>query len=283
MGKPERTTDMTVWRMAMRCGNQGYSLWPQCLRHGVAAITYQVLGKTDLARFPKGHPKQLWNQLEPSQKSSLAKVAYEMQPGHTIYVKEGKWIVCRGTVTGPYQFDAEGKIVRPGYEHDPFSHQVPVDWDAGFAPVEISLGAEPTTVLKLDGERLRRLEEAIRETSRKASQGPESQQEVVLQAMEGHAYRAEATFRQRNRALIEAKKMESDGKCSVCGFSFGERYAEITRDCLVAHHVEPIGKRKKASKTTLDDIELLCPNCHAAVHTKTPPLTAAELRGMLIE
>jgi hypothetical protein len=32
---------MTVWRMAMRYGSQGESLWPQCLEHGFAAIRYK--------------------------------------------------------------------------------------------------------------------------------------------------------------------------------------------------------------------------------------------------
>ncbi len=106
--------------------------------------------------------------------------------------------------------------------------------------------------------------------------------EVQLAAMEGRHYLAEAKFRRRNRALIEEKKRQSNGKCSVCGFDFKTTYKGLDRDLLVGHHVEPIGKRKKASKTTLDDIEILCPNCHAAVHSEDPPLSADELRGRLI-
>jgi predicted HNH restriction endonuclease len=105
--------------------------------------------------------------------------------------------------------------------------------------------------------------------------------EQILAALEGDTYPAEALFRKRNRALIDAKKLKSDGKCSVCGFSFIDQYTGLTNDCLVGHHVKPIGKRKKVTKTTLDDIDLLCPNCHTAVHTKDPPLTAAKLRKML--
>jgi 5-methylcytosine-specific restriction endonuclease McrA len=107
-------------------------------------------------------------------------------------------------------------------------------------------------------------------------------EEVQLAAMEGRHYIAEGGFRRRNHALIEAKKKESDGKCSVCCFDFKERYGGIEKDHLVAHHVKPIGKRKKATKTTLADIDLLCPNCHAAVHSEDPPISADELRGRLI-
>ena len=106
--------------------------------------------------------------------------------------------------------------------------------------------------------------------------------EVQLAAMEGRHYLAEAKFRRRNRALIEEKKRQSDGKCSVCSFDFKTAYKGLERDLLVGHHVEPIGKRNKASKTTLDDIDILCPNCHAAVHSQDPPLTAEELRGRLV-
>jgi 5-methylcytosine-specific restriction endonuclease McrA len=106
--------------------------------------------------------------------------------------------------------------------------------------------------------------------------------EVQLAAMEGRHYLAEAKFRQRNRALIEEKKRRSDGRCSVCEFDFKATYKGIERDLLVGHHVEPIGKRTKGSKTTLGQIDVLCPNCHAAVHSQDPPLTAAELRTMLI-
>jgi len=106
--------------------------------------------------------------------------------------------------------------------------------------------------------------------------------EVLLAAMEGRHYLAERGFRQRNRLLIEAKKKQSDGKCSVCGFDFKERYRGIEKDHLVAHHVKPIRQRKRASKTTLDQIDIFCPNCHAAAHSQDPPLTADQLRKMLI-
>lgn len=105
--------------------------------------------------------------------------------------------------------------------------------------------------------------------------------EVQLAAMEGRHYIAEAKFRLRNRALIEEKKRQSDGKCNVCKFDFQATYKGLERNFLVGHHVKPIGKRKKATKTTLADIDVLCPNCHAAVHSEDPPLCANELRSRI--
>jgi 5-methylcytosine-specific restriction enzyme A len=51
--------------------------------------------------------------------------------------------------------------------------------------------------------------------------------------------------------------------------------------CLVAHHRQPIGGRERASKTTIDDIALVCPNCHAVAHTANPPLSSAAIRKMV--
>ena len=75
---------MTIWRMSFRAGNQGYEMWPDCFRLGIAAITYYPLVKTDLSQYPYGEPKELWKQLEPSQKASLRRVAYEMKAGDII-------------------------------------------------------------------------------------------------------------------------------------------------------------------------------------------------------
>jgi hypothetical protein len=107
-------------------------------------------------------------------------------------------------------------------------------------------------------------------------------QELHLTALEGDCHRAEAMFRSRNRKLIAEKKRLSQGKCTVCEFDFNATYQGLKRDLLVAHHAKPIGKRTKATRTMLEDIDVLCPNCHAAVHPQDPPLSAGQLRQRLV-
>ena len=61
---------------------------------------------------------------------------------------------------------------------------------------------------------------------------------------------------------------------------FKEDYsiAEVSnRFGLIAHHIRPIRDRKKESVTNLEDLALLCPNCHAVVHIKDPPLSIPQL------
>jgi nitroreductase len=122
---------MKYWRMAFREGSQGYSLWPLCKNHNVAAISYTPIDSIDLSNFPgKKEPVRLWKKLSSSQQSSLFKAANEMQIGDVIYAKEGTEIVGRGRVMGHYKYGLNKKILSPGGYLWP--HQIPVFWDRSF-------------------------------------------------------------------------------------------------------------------------------------------------------
>jgi hypothetical protein len=144
---------MASWRMAFRTGNKGLSLWPECLRLNVAVITYLPLADIDLRLYPEFEPKDKWRELSPSQRSSLGKVAYAMQGGDVIYVKEGPNIVGKGVVSGPpgqpaYEFDPSDRIVT---ELEIWRHQVPVKWEHGFAPVRLLIGTSQQFVVQAIG------------------------------------------------------------------------------------------------------------------------------------
>ena len=257
---------MTTWRMAFRVGPRGHEMWPQCLRLGVAAITYDPLAYTDLSVHPKYEPKDLWMRLAPTQKASLGRLAYEMKKGDVIFVKHADRIICQGIVKGKYRYDSEHRIIDPNGV--PWSHQVPVAWDTSFPEVKILLGGEQVTVKILSQENVNNLE----------TKGKEAKQSYEkAEAIEGEAYKREVLFRARNRALIQAKKQDSDYRCEKCGLSFYEIYGDIGKNFIIAHHLEPISFRREPSKTTLDDIVLLCANCHAMVHRKQPPLSVNDL------
>lgn len=154
---------MTVWRMSFRVGNHGYEMWPDCLRAGVAAITYEPLTTTDLAQFPDGEPRNLWSQLAPAQKACLKQFAYKIKGGDTIYVKQGPKIVGKGTVRGDsnsraYKFDATLQLRDP--YGTPWAHQVPVEWLPDFPEVDILLGSEQFALRELSPESISELEGA---------------------------------------------------------------------------------------------------------------------------
>ena len=260
-----------IWRMSFRYGNQGPSLWPQCFKHNVAVITYKPIHTTNLGKFPHGLPKHLWKKLAPAQKASLRRFVYEIKKGDTIFVKEGTRIIGRGKVLRPYAYN-EKNIVRDPYGSY-WHHQISVQWERNFPPVDILLGsAQQFTVIELTPPQIEELNNRIQAIS----QRPRTQE-----VTEGEYITAEVTFRKRNRDIIEEKKRYSNGKCESCGFSFPNRY-RIKKDCLVAHHKIPIGARTHSSKTTVDDIALLCPNCHSVAHTSNPPLSIEQIKKLLI-
>ena len=259
--------------MSFRAGNQGYEMWPDCFRLGVAAITYHLFERTDLSKHPEGEPKELWSKLQPAQKASLRRVAYEMKAGDVIYVKQGPVIVGKGIVKGrhdrAYTFDSRFRLKTP--DGVPWSHQVPVDWVTDFPEVKIFLGSEPLTVKELSEEKIKLLQQTVVEIALDNKK---------LEVLEGDAYLKEAVFRSRNRALIQAAKANSDYCCEACECNFEETYGVIGRAYIVAHHLRPIAGGP--SKTSLDDIALVCANCHAMIHTSNPPLRIEDLRELVL-
>ncbi len=222
----------------------------------------------DCSKLTEDEYDEIWRRKWPksgSARNSLKNVAYRMKKGDIIYVKQGLYIVGKGVITREYEYDPD--ILR-GTEAG-WEHFVKVNWENGFPKFNLVLDADQITVLKLEGERLnkiRRMEPKIIKEIK------------IVEAKEGKRYTSEAIFRTRNRALIEVKKAKSDYCCEVCKMSFKEVYGKIGEKYIIAHHVNPIGGRKRASKTTLDDIALVCANCHDMLHRKDPSMSIDELR-----
>lgn len=76
---------------------------------------------------------------------------------------------------------------------------------------------------------------------------------------------------ERDRALREAKISDFISKngsvyCEICGFNFRSTYPFLGRDIIQVHHQTPLADLTEATKTTLNDLMLLCANCHFAIH-----------------
>lgn len=70
--------------------------------------------------------------------------------------------------------------------------------------------------------------------------------------------------------------------CSVCNFNFEEKYGELGKGFIHVHHLIPISKiGKNYEINPIDDLRPLCPNCHAMIHKKNPPLTIKELKNII--
>ena len=91
---------------------------------------------------------------------------------------------------------------------------------------------------------------------------------------------------ERNSVLIRRAKdrfRERNGRlhCEVCGFDFAQVYGVLGEDYIEAHHVVPVSELQAQSPTHLDDLKMVCPNCHRMLHRSKTLLTVEELRSIV--
>lgn len=99
---------------------------------------------------------------------------------------------------------------------------------------------------------------------------------------EGTARLVSHLRRERNRAIVEAKKAETlnaTGRlcCEVCGFDFSATYGALGEGFCEVHHLVPLSASTDSVTTTLDDLAILCSNCHRIIHRTEPMLSVSQL------
>lgn len=83
----------------------------------------------------------------------------------------------------------------------------------------------------------------------------------------------------RNRTLC----LDAHGyQCSVCGFDFEKAYGLLGKGFIHVHHIVPVSKLGEGYVIDpVNDLIPVCPNCHAMLHRKDPPLLPDELKKIL--
>lgn len=105
-------------------------------------------------------------------------------------------------------------------------------------------------------------------------------------AREGGLLEVVARRRERSRALRQRKiraVVAAGGAvaCEICGFNFGRVYGDRGEGYIEVHHVEPLHVTGE-STTNLDDLALLCANCHRMCHRGewvTPEIVAESMNS----
>lgn len=101
---------------------------------------------------------------------------------------------------------------------------------------------------------------------------PAEMREAEASAVEGEIRYGTREHRSRESRL-RAEKIASvltrgeALRCEVpgCGFDFGATYGELGHGFAVVHHLDPIGDGG-VRRTRLEDLAVVCANCHAMVH-----------------
>jgi 5-methylcytosine-specific restriction protein A len=101
----------------------------------------------------------------------------------------------------------------------------------------------------------------------------------------GAAYRTHRVY-ERNGQIVALRKrsaLEKLGRlsCEACEFDFATVYGPRGYGFIEAHHTKPVHAMKDGEVTRLDDLALLCSNCHRMVHSTRPWLSLEELRRLV--
>ena len=103
-----------------------------------------------------------------------------------------------------------------------------------------------------------------------------------ITAPEGRVLVRTHMVRERNPTLVKRKKAAVLAKegylaCEACGFDFKKTYGDRGQGFIECHHTKPLHTLNPESNTRLDDLALLCANCHRMIHVTSPWLTVKGL------
>lgn len=73
---------------------------------------------------------------------------------------------------------------------------------------------------------------------------------------------------ERNKKLADKVKKLKGCTCEACGFNFEEKYGELGKGFIEAHHLKPLHtyEDEKVALDPIKDFAVLCSNCHRMVH-----------------
>jgi 5-methylcytosine-specific restriction protein A len=92
--------------------------------------------------------------------------------------------------------------------------------------------------------------------------------------------------RERNHRAVERKKqqvLQQTGSlsCEACGFDFEKVYDALGRGFAECHHLILLTDLPLARATKLDDLAIVCSNCHRMLHRSRPICSIPELRSLV--
>lgn len=104
--------------------------------------------------------------------------------------------------------------------------------------------------------------------------------------LEGRLLVGTHLYRERNKQIVKQKKqqyLDEFGclRCETCDFDFANIYGSRGKGFIECHHVIPLSELNVATETKLNDLSLLCANCHRMIHRKQPWLSLESLSNLL--
>lgn len=115
-------------------------------------------------------------------------------------------------------------------------------------------------------------------------------EELLLESIEefeeGEENLIQHLIHERNLEVVELAKSRFKANhggmlfCENCGFDFSKKYGERGLGFIEAHHTKPLSEMTEATMTRVEDLVMLCSNCHSIIHLRKPWLTMNELKKL---
>jgi 5-methylcytosine-specific restriction enzyme A len=89
---------------------------------------------------------------------------------------------------------------------------------------------------------------------------------------------------ERNRTAARFAKKFHGSRCQACDLNFTERYGDIGKGFIEAHHLRPIATLEEGIPVKYDvaaDFAVLCSNCHRMIHRTEDPSDLTAFRQII--
>jgi len=83
----------------------------------------------------------------------------------------------------------------------------------------------------------------------------------------------------RKKAIKSFVRKNGGIFCEVCKFSFEEKYGDIGKGFIEVHHLKPISEYEVDEKTSIENLKLVCSNCHKMIHRGDSYITFYSLQN----
>lgn len=139
-----------------------------------------------------------------------------------------------------------------------------------------------------DLDRLSKVANLIRTAISKGALQPSIKEDddYLAESAEGRVVTTLHKRRERSRKLVwdrKRKALDETGelRCEGCGMTFEDRYGSHGSDFIEVHHTKPVSTMEEGEKTRLEDLALVCANCHRMIHKTSKWLSMDQLRGIV--
>jgi len=137
-----------------------------------------------------------------------------------------------------------------------------------------------------DQGRLRQIADALRAHTTLGTANDVPVNDHDVEAPEGRLLLRQHFVRERNPLLVRKKKQlvikrDGDLRCEACDFSFRARYGELGSGFIECHHTMPLSRLRPNKKTRLEDLVIVCANCHRMLHLGARWLSVMELKRLI--